>query len=163
MSGNSFHSYLCPHATRDQGDTDQSVELQMFFSLKIGVGVAYFQPFLGSLILIPSNFQAKRAWPPPSSQVSYLQFLLCGPYSSLSSLSIVKIDQTLMFLQGDTRWERYKGVQLLGCFCTFLPFLLSKEVRILPVCSPPGAGQVEQTSEQKLGWSFTGDWGFSSP
>lgn len=55
-----------------------------FFSLKTRVAFAYFQPFLGSLILIPSNFQAKRTWPPPFSQVSYLQFLLCDTYSSLS-------------------------------------------------------------------------------
>lgn len=137
-----------------------------FFSLKRGVAFAYFQPFLGSLIPLPSNFQAKRAWLLLFSQVSYLQFLPCDPYSCLSSLNIVKIDQIFMLLQGDTRQERHKRVELLAFFCTFLLFLLRKGVRILlvlPVCSSPGAGQVEKTSEQNLGWSFIGGWGFSSP
>lgn len=104
-----------------------------FFSLKIGVAFAYFQPFLGNLIPLPSNFQAKRAWLLLFSQVSYLQFLPCDPYSSLSSLNIVKIDQIFMLLQGDTRQERHKRVELLAFFCTFLLFLLRKGVRILLV------------------------------
>lgn len=57
--------------------------------------------------------------------------------------------------------DRHKRVEVWGFFCTFLPFLLKKGVRILlvlPVCSSPGVGQVEQTSEQNLGWSFVHWW-----
>lgn len=73
--------------------------------------------------------------------------------SSLSRLSIIKRYRTAILLQGDTRQERHKRVELLGFFCTFLPFILWKGVRILPtlpVWSYPGGGQVEQTTEQNL-------------
>lgn len=85
---------------------------------------AYFQPFLGSLIPIPSNFQAKRAWPPPFSQVSYLQFLLYDPCSSLSSHC--KNQPNIHITAGGHKAEEEQESRATGILL-HLPALPSKE------------------------------------
>lgn len=85
--------------------------------------------------------------------------------SSIWRLSTVKRDRTAILL----RQERHKGVELLGFFCTFSPFLLEKGVRIWPIfaCllfSRRWTSEADGwTKTQRLGYQFIGDRIFSAP